>query len=189
MEDGQDLKKRNADFITVDLEVQLVIDYKKTEMNFKNGQSKKISESKVTMTEIVLPNDTNPLGILLGGRLLYWMDIAAAICAQNHAETITVTASIDSISFDESIKIGNVVYIHAQVTRVFNTSLEIFVEVFKKEIHNSIKKKTNEAYFIFVALGKTGKPTPIQPITPDNEETQRLFNGALERRNNRVSKK
>jgi acyl-CoA hydrolase len=142
-------------------------------------------ENTVTMTEIVLPNDTNPLGILLGGRLLYWMDIAAAICAQNHAGRVAVTASIDSISFDCPIKIGNVTYIIARPTRVFRTSMEIYVEVFKRETGAKARLKTNEAYFTFVALDEGGKPVPIAPIFPKNGEEKLLFDAALERRDNK----
>ena len=146
---------------------------------------KRSEDSTVTMTEIVLPNDTNPLGILLGGRLLYWMDIAAAICAQNHAGHIAVTAAIDSISFSCPIKIGNVLYITARVARVFNTSLEIQVEVFKKETGSKDKQKTNEAFFTFVALNDKGKPVPIEPVFPKNREEESMYAAALERRKNR----
>jgi len=149
--------------------------------------NKEIKESIVTMTEIVLPNDTNPLGILLGGRLLYWMDIAAAICAQNHAEHITVTASIDSISFSHPIRIGNIVYLNAQVTRVFNTSLEVYVEVWKKEISSKKKIRTNEAYFTFVALDNNGRPISVDQVFPESEKTQLLYDSAIERRKNRIA--
>ena len=146
---------------------------------------KKVEENIVTMTEIVLPNDTNPLGILLGGRLLYWMDIAAAICAQNHAERIAVTASIDRISFAFPIKIGDIVYITAQVTRVFNTSMEVYVEVQKKETFSKTRQKTNEAYFTFVALDDAGRPVSVEPVFPENEKARLLYDSALERRNDR----
>ncbi len=147
-----------------------------------------MEDRTVTMTEIVLPNDTNPLGILLGGRLLYWMDIAAAICAQNHAGKVAVTVSIDSVSFDCPIRLGDVTYIIARLTRVFRTSLEIYVEVFKKETGSQTKQKANEAYFTFVALGGDGRPTAIEPISPKNRKEQMLFDAALERRDARKHK-
>jgi acyl-CoA hydrolase len=150
-------------------------------------ENKRIKDSIVTMTEIVLPNDTNPLGILLGGRLLYWMDIAAAICAQNHAEHIAVTASIDNISFSFPIKIGDIVHMKAQITRVFNTSLEIYVEVWKKEISSKKKLKTNEAYFTFVALDNNGRPISVDQVFPESEKTQLLYDSAIERRKNRIA--
>ncbi len=147
-----------------------------------------MEDRTVTMTEIVLPNDTNPLGILLGGRLLYWMDIAAAICAQNHAGMVAVTVCIDSVSFDCPIRLGDVTYIIARLTRVFHTSMEIYVEVFKKETGAPKRQKTNEAYFTFVALGGDGRPAVIEPVFPKNREEQMLFNAALERRNLRKNK-
>ena len=147
-----------------------------------------MEDRTVTMTEIVLPNDTNPLGILLGGRLLYWMDIAAAICAQNHAGKVAVTVSIDSVSFDCPIRLGDVTYIIARLTRVFRTSLEIYVEVFKKETGAHTRQKANEAYFTFVALGGDGRPTAVEPIFPKNREEQMLFDAALERRDTRKNK-
>ena len=90
--------------------------------------------NEITLTEIVLPNDTNPLGILLGGKLLHWMDIAAVICAQNHAKDIVVTAAVFNVSFLLPIKLADVVLVKANITRVFKTSLEIKVEVSKKEL-------------------------------------------------------
>lgn len=141
------------------------------------------------MTEIVLPNDTNPLGILLGGRLLNWMDIAAAICAQNHAAHIAVTAAIDSISFSHPIKIGNIAYIKAQITRVFNTSMEIYVQVWKKEISSKKRQKTNEAFFTFVALDHKGHPVQIKQVFPKSKKAQLLYVTALERRKNRITNK
>ena len=151
--------------------------------------TKKIKDTIVAMTEIVLPNDANPLGILLGGRLLNWMDLAAAICAQNHAAHIAVTAAIDSISFSHPIKIGNIAYIKAQVTRVFNTSMEIYVQVWKKEISSKKRQKTNEAFFTFVALDSNGHPTQIEQIIPKSKKAKLLYNTALERRKNRIENK
>lgn len=144
----------------------------------------------VTMTEIVLPNDTNPLGILLGGRLLYWMDIAAAICAQNFTGRITVTASIDSISFDCPVKIGETVYVFARPTRTFNTSLEIFVEVYKKAYDSKVRQKTNEAYFTFVALDEQGNPAEIDtPFIPETKDEKLLFDAALQRKLDKTQKR
>src|SRR5580765_6987384 len=96
---------------------------------FQFMDSKKPSDSLTMMTEIVLPNDTNVFGSLMGGRLMYWMDIAAAIAAQRHCNAAVVTASVDNISFQNPIKLGNTVHIEAKVTRAFNTSMEIFLRV------------------------------------------------------------
>lgn len=108
------------------------------------SQTKKISESFTAMTELVLPNDTNLLGNLMGGNLMRWMDIACGICASRHCEAPTVTVSVDHLTFQEPIKLGDIVTINASVSRTFTTSLEIFVEVFitnirKKETGNPIR--------------------------------------------------
>src|SRR5947199_8296848 len=96
-------------------------------------QVKKPSDSYTMMTEIVLPNDTNVFGSLMGGRLMYWMDIAAAISAQKHCNAPVVTASVDNISFESAIKLGNTVHIEARVTTSFNTSMEVHLNVYGEE--------------------------------------------------------
>ena len=97
-------------------------------------QKKKPAESQVTMTELVLPNDTNVFGNLMGGRLMYWMDIAAALAAGKHCNAPVVTASVDNISFESPIKLGNVVHIEARVTRAFTTSMEIHLSVWGEDL-------------------------------------------------------
>src|SRR6187431_2748552 len=106
-------------------------------------------DSLIVMTELVLPNDTNLYGNLMGGRLMYWMDIAAALSAQRHANAPVVTASVDNISFEAPIKLGNVVHIEAKVTRSFNTSMEVHLKVWGEDITNQYKYKSNEAYYTF----------------------------------------
>src|ERR1051325_6841153 len=96
-------------------------------------ESRKSSESLTMMTEIVLPNDTNVFGNLMGGRLMYWMDIAAAIAAQRHCNAPVVTASVDNISFENPIKLGNTVHIEAKVSRAFNTSMEVHLKVWGED--------------------------------------------------------
>ena len=122
---------------------------------------KKAIESFTMMTEIVLPNDTNTFGNLMGGRLMYWMDIAAAIAAQKHSNAPVVTASVDNISFQNSIKLGNVVHIEAKVTRSFNTSMEIHLRVWGEDILQKYKYKSNEAYYTFVALDPNSRPRAV----------------------------
>src|SRR5882757_8979026 len=114
--------------------------------------SKQAHESFVVMTELVLPNDTNVFGNLMGGRLMYWMDIAAALSAMKHCGTPVVTASVDNISFESPIKLGNAVHIEAKVTRSFNSSMEVHMYVWGEDILQSYKYKSNEAYYTFVAL-------------------------------------
>ena len=147
---------------------------------------KKASESRVIMTEIVLPNDTNTFGNLMGGRLMYWMDIAAALSAMQHCASPVVTASVDNISFESPIKLGNVVHIEAKVTRAFNSSMEIHINVWGEDALQQYKYKSNEAYYTFVALDPNGKPKPIIKIIPETDDEIRLFDGALRRRQLRL---
>ncbi len=147
---------------------------------------KKAIESFTMMTEIVLPNDTNTFGNLMGGRLMYWMDIAAAIAAQKHSNAPVVTASVDNISFQNSIKLGNVVHIEAKVTRSFNTSMEIHLRVWGEDILQKYKYKSNEAYYTFVALDPNSRPRNVEPLIPETDEENSLYEGALRRRQLRL---
>lgn len=149
-------------------------------------KEKKAAESKVIMTEIVLPNDTNTFGNLMGGRLMYWMDIAAALAATKHCNAPTVTASVDNISFMNPIKLGNAVHIEARVTRAFNSSMEVHMKVWGEELLQEYRYKSNEAYYTFVALDPNGKPRPVPGIIPETDEEKDLFNGALRRRQLRL---
>lgn len=149
-------------------------------------EPKKSAGSTTIMTEIVLPNDTNTFGNLMGGRLMYWMDIAAALSAQKHCNAPVVTASVDNISFENPIKLGNAVHIEAKVTRAFNTSMEVHLRVWGEDLTQQFKYKSNEAYYTFVALDPNGKPRPIPQLTTDTAEEKRLFDGALRRRQLRL---
>lgn len=148
--------------------------------------AKRAQESFVEMTELVLPNDTNTFGNLMGGRLMYWMDIAAALAAMKHCSAPVVTASVDNISFENPIKLGNVVHIQAKVARAFNTSMEIHLNVWGEDAIHQYKYKSNEAYFTFVALDPNGKSRPVPPVTPDTEDEKKLFESALRRRQIRL---
>ena len=149
-------------------------------------KTKKASESYVSMTELVLPNDTNTFGNLMGGRLMYWMDIAAALAAMKHCGAPVVTASVDNISFDSPILLSNVVHIEAKVSRAFNTSMEIHMNVWGENPILQHKYKSNEAYFTFVALDPHGKPQPVPAVVPETEDEEKLFAGALRRRQIRL---
>lgn len=142
--------------------------------------------SLIIMTEIVLPNDTNVFGNLMGGRLMYWMDIAAALSAQKHCNAPVVTASVDNISFESPIKLGNAVHIEAKVTRSFNSSMEVHLKVWGEDLTQQYKYKSNEAYYTFVALDPNRKPRPVPALIPENEEEKKLFDGALRRRQLRL---
>jgi acyl-CoA hydrolase len=143
-------------------------------------------DSFTIMNELVLPNDTNTLGNLMGGRLLYWMDIGAAMAAQKHCNRIVVTASVDNVSFKHPIKLGDAVLIESKVTRAFNTSVEVRLDVWAQNIPSGTKIKSNEAYYTFVALDKDNNTIPIPELTPESEEDVALFDGALRRRQLRL---
>jgi acyl-CoA hydrolase len=149
-------------------------------------ESKKASDSFVVMNELVLPNDTNVFGNLMGGRLMYWMDIAAAMAATRHCNAPCMTASVDNLSFKNPIKLGNVVHIEAHVTRAFNTSMEIYLKVWGEDSLHQYRYESNEAYFTFVALDPNNKPRLVPPVIPGTEQEQKLFEGALRRRQVRL---
>ncbi len=149
-------------------------------------QGKKVSESSTVMNEIVLPNDTNVFGNLMGGRLMYWMDIAAAITAVKHCNVPCMTASVDNLSFKNPIKLGNVVHIEAKITRAFNTSMEIHLKVWGEDNLHQYSYESNEAYFTYVALDPNNKPRQVPPVIPETEEEKLLFEGALRRRQVRL---
>lgn len=150
------------------------------------AKKKLVKESEVVMTELVLPNDTNPLNNLMGGRLMHWMDIVAAIAAQKHSNRIVVTAAADSISFQHPIALGNVVTLKARVTRAFNSSMEVFIDVIAEDIPANKKIKTHRAFFTFVAVDQNGRPIEVPEVEPTNAEEQELFEGALRRRQLRL---
>src|SRR6185503_1172623 len=149
-------------------------------------EAKKPAGSLIIMTEIVLPNDTNTHGNLMGGRLMYWMDIAAALAAMKHCAVPVVTASVDNISFEAPIKLGNVVHIEAKVSRSFNSSMEVHLRVWGEDVLHQYKYKSNEAYYTFVALDPNGKPRPVPAMAPETDEEKKLFEGALRRRQVRL---
>lgn len=143
-------------------------------------------ESHIIMTELVLPNDTNVHGNLMGGRLMYWMDIAAALAAAKHCNGPVVTASVDNISFENPIKLGNAVHIEARLSRTFTTSMEVHLRVWGEDHTQQYRYKSNEAYYTFVALDPNRKPRPVPPLQPETEEEKKLFDGALRRRQLRL---
>lgn len=149
-------------------------------------QSKKAKESYTEMNELVLPNDTNTFGNLMGGKLLYWMDICSAMAAQKHSNSPVVTVSVDNVSFKRSIKLGEVVNIKAQVSRSFNSSMEVRMEIFAHNLPEGTRVKTNEAYYTFVAIDENTKPRKVAELIPESEEEIKLFDEALQRRELRL---
>jgi acyl-CoA hydrolase len=143
-------------------------------------------ESFVSMTELVLPNDTNTLNNLMGGRLMHWMDIVSAISAQKHSNCMVVTASVDNISFKHPIRLGNVVTLKANVTRAFNSSMEVRIYVEAEDIPSQKKIDSNSAYFTFVAVDRSGSPLEVPELVPETVEEIALYEGALRRRQLRL---
>ena len=149
-------------------------------------KQKPVKDSFVIMTELVLPNDTNTLNNLMGGRMMHLMDIAAAISAQRHSNRIVVTASVDNVSFQAGIRLGNVITLQAQVTRAFSSSMEVHIEVWSEDVPNGTKFKSNEAFFTFVAVDQSGRPIDVPEAVPETEEEISLYEGALRRRQLRL---
>jgi acyl-CoA hydrolase len=149
-------------------------------------KSKTPKDSLATMTELVLPNDTNTLNNLMGGRMMHLMDIVSAISAQRHSNRIVVTASVDNVSFSKPIKLGNVITLKAQVTRAFNSSMEVHIEVWTEDIPSNEKEKSNEAFFTFVAVDQLGNPIDVPELIPETEREIELFKSALRRRQLRL---
>ena len=143
-------------------------------------------ETANTMTELVLPNDTNTLINLMGGRLMHWMDIAAAISAMRLCNSPVVTASVDNVSFHHPIKLGNILTIESKVTRSFNSSMEVYLKVTGEDLQEQSKYLSNEAYFTFVSLTANGTPCKVPEIIPETDDEKEKFNGALRRRQLRL---
>jgi acyl-CoA hydrolase len=145
-------------------------------------KSKTPKESHAISTEIVLPNDTNTLGNLMGGRLLHWMDITSAIAAHRHCRRVVVTASVNNVSFNQPIKLGDVVTIEAKVSRAFSTSMEVFIDVWVENHVSGEKTKCNEAIYTFVAVDQVGHPISVPQLTPESAEEIARYNAAQRRR-------
>ncbi len=152
-------------------------------------RAKKVSESITTMTELVLPNYTNQLGNLLGGQLMHWIDICAALAAAKHSNRICVTASVDKIDFHHPVYLGNVVTLVASVNRAFKTSMEVGVKVFAENFSEGTRVHTNSAYLTFVSVDEKRKPVDTFEIVPETADEKRRFEEALLRRKTRLEKR
>jgi acyl-CoA hydrolase len=148
--------------------------------------SNKISDSQIIMTELVLPNHTNQLGNLLGGQLMHWIDICAALSAAKHNHRVCVTASVDRIDFHHPVKLGDAVILTASINRVFTTSMEVGVKVYAQNFREGTKIHTNTAYLTFVSVDNDGKPVEAIDGIPETEDEKRRYDEALTRRQNRL---
>ena len=153
-----------------------------------NGQ-RYVRNAQVISTQLVLPNDTNQLGNLLGGTLMHWIDIAAAIAAQRHSGRVCVTASVDEINFHHPIRLGEVVTLQASVNRAFRTSMEVGVLVTAQSLSGEPSRRANNAYLTFVAVDDEGHPVQIPPIIPETPDEKRRHDDALARRENRLQRR
>ena len=138
------------------------------------------------MTEVVYPNDANPMGMLQGGRLVQWMDTASAICAQTHAESIAVTALIEKAVFKKPAKVGDIVTVKAKMTRAFDTSMEIHVQAWTRSVTNPLNQLIGESFFTFVAFDSNAKPTRVPQLVPQTESEAVAFNDAMARKSKRA---
>lgn len=146
-------------------------------------------ESEVEMTELVLPNDTNLLGNLLGGRLMHWIDLAGAMAASRHSNRIVATVALDSLDFRHPARMGELVRLKAKLTWVGRTSMEVTVKVYAENMKSGNVIMTNKAYVTFVALDDNGRPVPVPQLEPETEEEKRDYLEAEKRRAERLKRK
>jgi acyl-CoA hydrolase len=145
-------------------------------------KSRKPSDTLSITTKVVLPNDTNTLGNLFGGQLLAWMDEIASVSAHRHCKRVVVTASVNHVSFQKPINHASIVTLEAKVSRSFNSSMEIFVDVFVEDPVTGERSKCNEAIYTFVAVDQNGGPIQVPELIPETEEEKNRFEGALRRK-------
>jgi acyl-CoA hydrolase len=145
-------------------------------------QPRPVHESQSEMAEIVLPNDANPLGALLGGRLMHWIDLAGAMAAHRHARTYVVTASVDHIDFLVPVRVGSLVILRSSVNRVFRTSMEVGVKVWTENYIEDSRRHVASAHLTFVAVDRAGNRLPVAPVIPETAEEKRRYEDAGRRR-------
>lgn len=145
-------------------------------------KARKASETLAITTKVVLPNDTNTLGNLFGGQLLAWMDVIASVSAHRHCRRVVVTASVNNVSFKSPIYHASIVTLEAKVSRAFNSSMEVFVDVFVEDHVTGQRSKSNEAIYTFVAVDQNGGPIQVPDLLPETEEEKMRFEGALRRK-------
>jgi acyl-CoA hydrolase len=148
-----------------------------------------VSESASDYLEVALPNDANPLGNLLGGRVMHLVDLAGALAAARHSRCPVVTASVDSMTFLHPVHIGQLIILKSAVNRVFRTSMEVGVKVWVEDLRTGVRRHTSSAYLTFVALGPNNERVPVAPVVPETEAEKRRYEAALVRREYRLSQK
>jgi acyl-CoA hydrolase len=153
----------------------------------RRQKGRTVGESAVEMIEVVLPNDANPLGNILGGKVMHLIDIAGAIAAHRHAQSQVVTASVDNLDFRYPIRVGELISLRAHVTRAFRTSMEVEVKVFMEDYLTRERRQTSSAFVTYVALDSSGKPKEVPALIPRTAEEKRRYREALERRRGRLA--
>jgi acyl-CoA hydrolase len=152
-------------------------------------QSRTVSESQSEMAEIVLPNDANPLGALLGGRLMHWIDVAGALAAHRHSRSYVVTASIDHMDFVIPVHVGDLVILRSSVNRAFHTSMEVGVKVWVESYIEGSRRHVSSAYLTFVAVDREGHHLTVPQVIPETDEQKRRFEDAGRRRETRKAER
>lgn len=148
----------------------------------QNLTPRTVAESQSEMAEVVLPNDANPLGNLLGGRLMHFIDIAGAMACHRHARSYVVTASMDHLDFLAPVHVGDLLILKSSVNRAFNTSMEVGVKVYVENYITGDSRHVSSAYLTFVAVDREGRRLRVPPILPQTEEEKQRYEGALRRR-------
>jgi acyl-CoA hydrolase len=150
---------------------------------------KRAAESATEMVQVVLPNDANPLGFILGGTVMHLIDIAGAIACHRHTRSLLVTAAVDDLQFLHSIKVGDLIILKSRVTCAFTTSLEVQVDVFSEETLTGKRQQTSRAYLTFVAIDRDGARHPVPPLIVETEEERKVCDEAHARRALRLKRK
>lgn len=161
----------------------------KTQNSTYPTSGKLVSASYIEMTEMILPNDANMLGNVLGGKVMHLIDIACAIAAHRHCRRPVVTAAMDNLDFKHPIKVGELIIIRATVNRVFRTSMECGAKVLSENLKTGEQKHTSTAYLTFVALDDHNQPISVEPVIPETDEEKRRWIAAGERREFRIQQK
>ncbi|HXE76167.1 MAG TPA: acyl-CoA thioesterase [Candidatus Xenobia bacterium] len=150
---------------------------------------KPVSASQSEMVEVVLPHHSNPLGNILGGRVMHLIDIAAALAAHRHSNSLAATVAVDHLEFREPIKVGELIVLKSSVNRAFRTSMEVGVKVFAENILTGKRRHTSSAYVTFVAIDEKANPRPVPPVIPETPEEVRRYNEAGLRRQARLARR
>ncbi len=148
---------------------------------------KTAAETATEMVEVVLPNDANPLGNLLGGKVMHLIDVAGAIAAHRHARSQVVTVAVDHLDFLYPIRVGELVVLRAHLTRTFRTSMEVEVRVYREDYLTGERQQTSSAFVTYVALDSAGKPQQVSPLIPHTPEEKQRYRDALVRRRQRLA--